>query len=218
VNKAAIKENFVKSFQQIEDNIAKSHQESALWIANKMPSHRYEPVSVTDSDDSFALKEISSSNDTPSYFSGTPTSAPPSFHSRTNSLSGVEQPVPFGAVIPGSVNNAESTNTAAWTSSSSTSQNNEMIGKLLARIEILEAEAIVKRNEDAFVDAEGEDDQNPLVSKGKRKDRCCSENVVAIIFMTIFLSILSIMLCVVAIVWIKASAKRNSMNCGPSIN
>jgi len=183
-----------------------------------MPSHRYEPVSAADVDDSFSLKELSSSNNTPSYFSGTPTSAPPSFHSRTTSLSEVEQPVPFGAVVPGSVNNTESTTTAAWTSSSSTSHNNEMIGKLLARIEILEAEAIVKRNEDVFADVEGEDVENLAVSKRKRKDRCCTENVVAIVFTTLFFVTLSIMSCVIAVEWIRAWGKRGEKICGNNGN
>jgi len=170
-----------------------------------MPNHRYEPISTADQDENFSLKDLSSSNDIPSYFSGTPTSAPPSFRSRTNSFNEVEQPVPLGAIVPGTVNNStDSTGTAAWTSSSSVSQT-EMIGQLLARIEKLEAEAIADRNEI-------EDVEKTALPRRRKQDRCCGDNVVAMVFGTLLL--VAVMLCVIAIVWIDAWKLRGPSNCG----
>jgi len=178
-----------------------------------MATHRYEPVSASDIDDIFPLKDLPESNATLSYFSGVPTSAPPSFRSRSDSISEVEQPVPFGDVIPGSVN---STNSAepVWTPSTNTNKD-EVIGALLARIERLEADVRAKHCMEEYASEAG-DSVNWAMSRKQKKDRCCNQNVVAIIFGMGSLSILIIMMAVVALQWVEAWGKKN--NCPASGN
>jgi len=172
-----------------------------------MATHRYEPVSATDIDDIFPLKDLPESNTTLSYFSGVPTSAPPSFRSRSDSISEVEQPVPFGDVIPGSVNGTSNDGTA-WTPSTTTNKD-EVIGTLLARIEKLEADVRAKNCMEEYA-SEGGDSLNWAMPRKQKKDRCCNQNVVAIIFSMGFLSIVTIMMGVVAIEWVEAWGRKNN--------
>jgi len=184
-----------------------------------MANQRYTPI-ATDDNESFSLKDIPNSGITPSYFSGTPTSAPPSFHSRSNSLNAndFDQLHSFIASTQEStnVNHTPSTTTARTTSSTITNQN-EIIASLLARIQKLEQEVKAKRNGDGDEsETEHEDDvENMALSpprRRQREDRCCNEGMVAIIFSALTLIVL--IMAWVLIEYFKAWGKRGSVKCG----
>jgi len=191
-----------------------------------MPAHRYDPIPSTDRNDGFSLKEFEESESAPSY-TASQASAPPSFDSHLNSLR-VEQPVPFGAVVPGSATvtmipstyNASSTNlstndtnaTTAWTSSSNTAQN-EMIGMLLTRIEKLEADAIARQIGEDFAEVETEEvgENSSLRTKPRKRSEerdniVCCRSALAMIC-TVF-CILAMFVAIVAIEWVKAWGRK----------